>query len=162
MQVLINLGPKGPKWNRQSRVLGDAIRYVLEGVVRVNQFYMRLHHVPSLYSSGVRYQEEPEGTVEEFATIPVVLKRKWGDCDDLAPWRCAELRETGENAHIRIIWKKSRITGRRMYHVVVRRADGTIEDPSARLGMHTSSNSQPTAKAIAQARAAVIRGLFSR
>lgn len=135
MQILVNLGARGPRWNRQSRVLGHAIRDILEATVKINRFYMRLHHVPPLYESGVRYREEPDGQVEEFATIPVVLKRKVGDCDDLAPYRCAELLESGEPAQIRLIWKKSRITGKRMYHVVVRRGDGTVEDPSRILGM---------------------------
>ena len=30
----------------------------------------------------------------------MVLSRGWGDCDDLAPWRVAELQEAGEKATI--------------------------------------------------------------
>lgn len=144
MQVLINLGKKSNIWNTRSRVLGWALRHVLEGLVKVNQYYMMLHNVPALYESGVIYREEPDGTTEEFAAIPVVLERKWGDCDDLAPFRCAELRSQGENATIRIIWKKSRISGRRMYHVIVRRENGDIEDPSAVLGMPTNIPHSPS------------------
>lgn len=135
MKVLITLGKKSRRWNRQSRVLGHAIRAILNATARVDQFYLRLHRVPPLYESGVRYQNEPKGTIEEFATIPVILARGWGDCDDLAPWRVAELREQGEKARVRLQWKKSRRSGQRMYHVVVRRADGRIEDPSKLLGM---------------------------
>jgi len=62
-----------------------------------------------------------------------VLSRGWGDCDDLAPYRVAELQEAGEKAKIRITWR--RVGKRRTYHVLVRRADGRIEDPSRLLGM---------------------------
>jgi len=78
--------------------------------------------------SGVRYQQEPpEGKPEKFAAIPEILSRSWGDCDDLAPWRVAELREAGEKAKIRITWRRN--GGRRLHHVVVRRGDGRIEAP---------------------------------
>ncbi len=54
-------------------------------------------------------------------------------CDDLAPWRCAELRHQGERARIRIQWK--RFPNGKLFHIVVRRENGEIEDPSAILGM---------------------------
>lgn len=135
MKVLVNLGSRTQRWNRQSRVLGHAIRAILEATARIDQFYLQLHHVPPLYESGVRYMREPPNTTEEFATVPVILARGWGDCDDLAPWRVAELRQLGEKAEVRLQWKKSRRHGGRMYHVVVRRQNGEIEDPSALLGM---------------------------
>lgn len=134
MKLLVNLGPKQERWLRRSRMLAWAINPVLEGLVAVNRQYLREFNVPKLYDSGVRYEEEPQGTTEEFAAIPVVLARGWGDCDDLAPWRVAELREQGENAKIRIQWKQR--STQRLFHIVVRRGDGTIEDPSALLGMY--------------------------
>jgi hypothetical protein len=104
-------------------------------LVAINRLYLRSHHAPSIYASGVRYRPEPEdGKPEEFAAIPMVLERGWGDCDDLAPWRVAELQEAGEPAKIRITWRRRR-NGRRLYHVVVRRGDGRVEDPSKLLGM---------------------------
>lgn len=136
MEIRINLGPRSEQWNQQSRVLGHAVIELLRAVVKVNLFYMKLHHVPPLYQSNVRYAPEPKGTTEEFATIPVILARGKADCDDLAPWRVAELQAVGEKADIRLQWKKNPRTGQRMYHVVVRRGDGRIEDPSALLGMH--------------------------
>lgn len=127
-------------------MLGLAIKPILEALVMADQLYIRTHRVPPIYESGVRYQEEPVnqanlpgsgGTyrIEEFAAIPAIMERGWGDCDDLAPWRCAELREHGEPAKIRIQWKKNPETGQKLYHIVVRRADGRIEDPSLLLGM---------------------------
>lgn len=59
------------------------------------------------------------------------------NCDDLAPWRCAELREAGEPAKIRVQWKRDARTGQKLFHILVRRADGSIEDPSLKLGMRT-------------------------
>lgn len=126
-------------------MLGNAIKPLLESLVLVDQIFLRTHRVPLLYKSGVRYMEEPlnqaklgQGEpqrVEEFAAIPAVLERGWGDCDDLAPWRCAELREHGEPAKIRIQWKRHPTTGQKLFHIIVRRADGSIEDPSRLLGM---------------------------
>jgi hypothetical protein len=112
-----------------------AIKPLLEATVEINQQYLRKHpRTPLLYASGVRYQQEPPGlNYEDFAIIPAMLRRGWGDCDDLCPWRISELRNFGENAAVRIKWKR---TGRgKLYHIQVRRADGTIEDPSALLGM---------------------------
>ena len=132
MDVLVSLG-EVPLLKR-SRFLGLFIKPLLDALVTVNRLYLRAHHVPALYESGVRYmQEPPDGKPEEFAAIPVVLSRGWGDCDDLAPYRVAELQEAGEKAKIRITWR--RVGKRRTYHVLVRRADGRIEDPSRLLGM---------------------------
>lgn len=115
-----------------------AIKAILDTQVRINQIYLRQFSVPPMYELGrlgrLRYQEEPDDGIEEFAGIEPVLMRGWGDCDDLAPWRAAELREQGENAKIRVHWKKQP-NGRKMFHVTVRRGDGTIEDPSRILGM---------------------------
>lgn len=97
--------------------------------------------IPPLYRSGVRYEREPwQGRVEEFATIPIVLERKWGDCDDLAAWRAAELAARAREAARAIVIEApgSKRSGRR-YHCVVKRGNGYIEDPSFHLGMKGSS-----------------------
>lgn len=138
MKILVDLGNGGfnSGWLRRSRMLGLAIKPYLDSNVLLNQAFLRVHpRTPLLYQSGVRYRNEPPGQgFEEFALIPVIYARKWGDCDDLAPWRVAELRERGEPAKIRIQWKTSS-GGGKLYHIVVRRADGRIEDPSRILGM---------------------------
>lgn len=115
-------------------MLGLMVRPILEATVVIDQMFLKNYRVPPLYMCGVRYRPEPDTGVEEFATIPVVLERKWGDCDDLACWRVAELREQGEKAKIRITWKRQP-SGLWLYHVVVRRGNGSVEDPSAKLGM---------------------------
>lgn len=148
MQIVCNLSAsEGPSnWLRRSRVLGTAIKAILDAQVRNNLLYLSLHDdVPPLYASGVRYENEPEWKfngrpAEEFALIPIVLARGAGDCDDLAPYRVAELIANGERAKIRIQWKRRRYPngtkGRKYFHVVVRRQNGHVEDPSAKLGMH--------------------------
>src|SRR6478609_5288489 len=78
MDVLVSLG-EVPLLKR-SRFLGTFIKPLLDALVVVNRLYLRAHHVPPLYESGVRYmQEPPAGKPEEFAAIPVVLSRGWGD-----------------------------------------------------------------------------------
>lgn len=135
MQIIVNLSSgKTSGWLHRSRMLGLAIKAILEAQVRINQIYLRTHHVPLLYASGVIYQEEPQTGYEEFACIEPIYKRGWGDCDDLAPWRCAELRNAGEKAKIRIQWKRQP-SGQKLFHIVVRRENGAIEDPSRILGM---------------------------
>ena len=167
----MNLANEKVSWLQQSRTLGLAIKPLLDALVMNNMLFLRLHHAPQLYQSGVRYREEPptivsfsdgsQRPIEEFASAAVVLSRLWGDCDDLAPYRCAELRNKGEEASIRIQWKKQ-WTGRKLYHIVVRRPPNAsdfdpnymvkvytkirgvltctsiIEDPSRALGMKSS------------------------
>ncbi len=136
MKMEIDLGDH-PSW-RSSRMMGLALKPILEALTTVNFMFLKTHSVPALYQSGVRYRNEPrEWPNEHFDSVPVVLMRQWGDCDDLAPWRCAELRALGERAQIRIQWK--RLPQGRLFHIVVRRQNGMIEDPSALLGMPKGS-----------------------
>lgn len=142
MKILLNLAPKtapnGKRWLKPSKILALVIREALEAVILANQLYLRLHTVPNIYESGIRYEEEPAGQpYEDFSAIPVVLARGHGDCDDLVSWRIAELRNAGEKAKVRLKWAYDPIRGARMFHVLVRRSNGQVEDPSKRLGMGT-------------------------
>lgn len=100
------------------------------------ELYLRTHpHTPPLYASGVVYRREPRSITargpEDFATVPLMLRRGWGDCDDLAPWRAAELTLWGYPARATVV----RV--RNGWHVVVTAPDGsTVDDPSAQLGMY--------------------------
>jgi len=133
MKILIDLGGEHFRWLHHSRMLALVIKPILEALVMVDQLFLRKFHVPPLYQAGVRYQREPDDGIEEFASTPKVLVRGYGDCDDLAPWRVAELRNQGERAKIRVQWRK--MPNGKLYHIVVRRGNGTIEDPSRILGM---------------------------
>ena len=101
----------------------------LEGLTQANVALLRSRRLPPLYESGVVYRQEPPGR-EDWLTADQVLKRKHGDCEDLATWRAAEYRVGGIPA--RAVAKR---TGRRRFHAVVEFPDGAIEDPSAMLGM---------------------------
>lgn len=133
MKVLVNLGGDHSRWLKRSRTLALAIKPILEALVMVDQIFLRTHRVAHPYSGCLRYRPEPDDGVEEFASAPVVYKRGWGDCDDLAPLLCAWYRNRGEKAKIRVQWKRT--SKGKLYHILVRREDGTIEDPSRILGM---------------------------
>ena len=104
-------------------------------LVRLNLLYLRRRRgdVPRLMRSGVRYRREPRPVVERFQRIPEILRRGYGDCEDLASWRCAELRFFDGVAAVPWILNPRP----RLFHVVVRLPSGRIEDPSAALGMPT-------------------------
>ena len=164
MKFLVNLGEDNSDWLRASRMMGLVLKPFLEALTMADQIFLKTHHVPPLYGSGVRYDNEPSDytctidgvteRVEDFASVPKIIQRGWGDCDDLAPWRCAEVRNAGYQAGIRIQWKTLRermsllAIGRpfKLYHIVVRWGEGQplpptvdpitrIEDPSKVLGM---------------------------
>jgi hypothetical protein len=115
----------------QLRVPADigAIEAAVEGLTALNYALMHTARVggggfPSLYRSGVVYRREQPGR-EEWQTAIDLLRGLAGDCEDLAAYRAAELRCEGEPATVAI-----KRTKRGSYHAVVRRADGTYEDPS--------------------------------
>jgi len=56
------------------------------------------------------------------------------NCDNVATWRAAELRQNGIAASPFITWRQ-RSDGGTTYHVLVRWPDNTLEDPSLLLGM---------------------------
>jgi hypothetical protein len=125
---------------RDGRVLAELARGFLRAVVAANRVEFRMaaargRPFPSLYASGIRYDREPwTGRFEEFADAATMLRRGWGDCDDLAAYRVAELQEAGEAADVRIYWRRNR-KGALTMHIQVRRANGDIEDPSRYLGL---------------------------
>lgn len=108
--------------------------------------WLKMHpETPLLYEAGVTYKPErrrEDGSHvseygEEWQTIPWVLYRGYGDCEDLGAWRAAELRVRygiPANPYIKI---RRMPDGYWRAHVVVRWPDGRIEDPSAKLGMYT-------------------------
>ncbi len=89
---------------------------------------LRANPRPPLYEAGVRYTRHDPS--ERWQLPSETAARGGGDCEDLASWRCAELRLRGESC--RVVVKR---TGPRVLHAVVERDDGSIEDPSRRLGM---------------------------
>jgi hypothetical protein len=89
--------------------------------------------MPPLYATPVVYRREPMGREwwENAADVLGVITGKSGDCEDLAAFRCAELRYY-EDVDCRV---KVVPTRRGSFHAVVEYPDGTIEDPSRVLVM---------------------------
>lgn len=104
----------------------------LEAVTRLNESLIK-EGAPTFQEAGasVRWKPEPPGG-EFFDHVGKVLGRGHGDCDDLAPWHAASLRATGEDKGARAIVKRS---GPKRWHAVVKRSDGSIDDPSISAGM---------------------------
>lgn len=109
-------------------------------------------HLPELYSSGVRFQMDPEhGTGnDEIDPPPIVFARGWGDCGNLTLWRLCEINAYNWQPIIRGSGRRAELVGIRWakpparalvtwiggeMHALVRHPDGTIEDPSKILGM---------------------------
>lgn len=111
----------------------NVLAAMLQALVLADAEYLRANpSTPPLYKAGVKYLREPPGT-DNWQDIPRTLELKSGDCEDLAAWRTAELNAAGEAAHVELIhFVEEGVT---LFHVVVRRADGTKEDPSNLLGM---------------------------
>jgi hypothetical protein len=107
----------------------------------------RNRRIPSLYKSGVRWKRDVcpapvarvAGACERFVSVTLVLEAGYGDCDDLAPWRAAELRVQYERTGGRQGDSKAMAFPIRSpgigWHILVRRSDGSTEDPSKVLGM---------------------------
>jgi hypothetical protein len=119
---------------------------LMEAMCAINQLHLKQKRYPKLYESGVAYRRE-DGT-ENWLDIPHVIKAGWGDCEDLAFWRVAELRQQGIKAAPFAKWR--RINGVFKYHALVRRfapgrdhfgrmvkSKAWLEDPSVRLGMNS-------------------------
>lgn len=92
---------------------------------------------PSLLSpeASVRYHPEPVGS-EVWASTPALFLRGKGDCEDMACDLAAEYQLRGIPARARLQLEDKTPTGN-LYHVVVQMPDGSIRDPSAKLGMNT-------------------------
>lgn len=105
----------------------------LESVTRADEAQLRRGAPTAIQGirAGVRWKPEPPGD-EHFDLAGTVLRRGWGDCDDLAPWHAASLRLTGEDPEAYAFVRPS---GPNRWHAVVQRSNGTVEDPSRAAGM---------------------------
>lgn len=111
-----------------------AMTWLMFGLIQANVQWLEAHpETPRLLTSKVRYR--PEYGTEIWQDIPTTLRQGYGDCEDLAMWRCAELIAQGIGAMPYITWRTSPGAGNTIYHALVRWPDGKIEDPSRALGM---------------------------
>ena len=132
-----------PPWSRDESE--RVMEILLETLVRIDQLWLRLNpETPRLYGAGIRYIPESDGS-EEWNAIPEVIREGGADCDDLSGWLSAERRERDGDPEARptYYWHKMPPSplypdGLTMYHIRCRHGDGTIEDPSLKLGMHVA------------------------
>lgn len=123
----------------EAHVKPAVLNAALEATTRLNEDLLASGKVPTCddgIAGGVRWRPEPPGE-EHFDHAGVVEKRRWGDCDDLAPWQAASLRHTGEDPGARAVVR--RVAPHR-WHAIVKRSNGDIDDPSRRAGMGKQSN----------------------
>lgn len=120
-------------------VTPEALEAALEATTLANEQAIIRGEVPMLedaIADGVRWKPEPFLDGEHFDLAGLVAARKFGDCDDLAPWLAGELRATGEDPGARPRVYKS---GPDRWHVVTETSDGEILDPSRWAGMGKKS-----------------------
>jgi hypothetical protein len=118
----------------ESYVSAPILNSGLEAVTRLNEAMIRGGDLEPFDSDDPQAQWRPEPPGEEnFDHGRMVQGRGWGDCDDLAPWHAASLRVTGQDPEAQAIVRRS---GPNRWHAVVRRSNGSIDDPSADAGMH--------------------------
>lgn len=106
------------------------IKILVDALVRLNKEAMKRKRFPKLFESGVRYKREGPGR-EQWQPYEQMLETGFGDCEDIAAARVAELQMMGIRAQP---WFSKR---GRTWHVFVRFPNGTTEDPSQILGMKT-------------------------
>lgn len=99
--------------------------FLLESLMGINTLYLRQYpNTAPIYAKGmVKYQ--PENGTEEWLSLPVLLARGVGDCEDLAAARGAELRVAGVEVEGYLDWR-DKGNGTKMYHALVGRK--TIDD----------------------------------
>ncbi len=121
----------------------SVLRLLLEALTAANVVHLQYHpNTPSIYDGGVRYKREeppfPGAPIPEvWKSIPYILADGEGDCEDLACARVAELIVHHRIA-ARPVFRWRAIGNMLVYHILVEHPDGTIEDPSQRLGMDGS------------------------
>lgn len=109
------------------------LRVLLDALVKLDLIELvRNRGIPSIYKAGVRYKREPkrvEDDFERWKKISQILRDGHGDCEDLA---CAIVAERRIKKIRAVPWLIKR---NHTWHVVVKYPDGSIEDPSRKLGM---------------------------
>lgn len=120
---------------RDRQVAHKSVCHLLKALTLCDVDWLREHkEAPLLYKSGVHYEEEAPGR-DDWQDIPTTLAMGYGDCEDLACWRAAELQvRYGIRAWPTFLWRR-RPRGGLLYHIQVLHPDGRVEDPSRRLGM---------------------------
>jgi hypothetical protein len=148
----------------EAHVDAPVLDAALEAVTRLNETLLERGQVPEFTTAldklGIQWKPEPPGA-EHFDHAGVVMKRRWGDCDDLAPWHAASLRHSGEDPDAKAVVYQS---GPRRWHAVVQRGSGEIDDPSKEAGMgrHRGNRGASVAPMVTSAGSAVVGSYLLR
>jgi len=112
---------------------------MLDMLTAVDELELRAYpHLPLLYRSGVKYYREPFGD-DPWQDVLTTLSVGYGDCEDFAAWRAAELRVRYGIAAVCEFHHLITDKMQHKFHIFVRYPDGRLEDPSAILGMKPPS-----------------------
>lgn len=119
-----------------SRVASERVLDVLlDALVEIDCIWLRVAPTtPHLYQSGVRYHHD--ASKEKWLSIPEAMHEGVADCKSLSAWLVAYYRTSGIDREARCVKRLHDLGDLLLYHIVVQRADGTIEDPSRQLGMN--------------------------
>jgi hypothetical protein len=123
----------------EAHVSAPILNAALEATTRLNESLLKTGQVPTFdqaLGKGIKWRPEPFED-EHFDHAAEVVKRGWGDCDDLAPYHAASLRHSGEDPGATAIARRS---GPKRWHAIVQRSDGRLEDPSKAAGMGRGVN----------------------
>jgi hypothetical protein len=125
--------------------------YHIQGVAQANRLIMRRERIPSLYRSGVGYKVEPWAAhLQSLSNCREVLQRGWCECKSASAYLLATYREQAGSEELarqydlQISWSDKptdplgvglvpRDGIVRVFHIVVMKPDGSIEDPQKRL-----------------------------
>lgn len=123
----------------------DASIKALNALVAVNLWCLRhsagfRRHWKPLYEA-VCYKREPRGS-EVWQSNAALYQRGFGDCEDLVCARVAERLLIGDSCRPGLK-RQVRPDGSILYHVIIGNPDGSIEDPSAELGMTFGAEDVP-------------------
>lgn len=110
-------------------------------LVQANAFWLAARpSTPLLYDAGVRYiAEDRPWELNLWSSIPEVIAQGGSHCVGLTAWRVAELRtrfhEDARPAILEFREMQEGVGELQEFHFIVKRADGSLEDPSRLLGM---------------------------
>lgn len=127
-----------------------SILNLVRALVEVDKEIISEYHVPVLYESHVRYKFQD--AVDDWQDIVDCLRTGLASCNSLCAWRCAELQLDGEQATPYIQSQTVQKPNGQvidLFHVLVERPNGVIEDPSRTLGMPPSDPAMVGARVLA-------------